>query len=156
MTRRPKPFGYWVDLHLNKPGDVGRLASWRYDNAQHAVTEFSDVESARDDLVRQGGDLALFDRVVEIWTRENTVGTRVYFVQAGDGGPIKIGLTDDVRARMAQLQTGNPFKLKLLGFFIGSVHDERALHTRFARWRLEGEWFVVTPELLHLIEGRCG
>jgi hypothetical protein len=39
----------------------------------------------------------------------------VYFVQAGDGGPIKIGpTTNDIRERVKRLQTGNPENLTRL------------------------------------------
>src|ERR1017187_677078 len=37
----------------------------------------------------------------------------VYFAQPVDGGPIKIGVTNDLRLRLSGLQTGSPVKLVL-------------------------------------------
>lgn len=72
----------------------------------------------------------------------------VYFIQAGDGGPIKIGLADDPDARCAFLQVGNHEDLVLLAVRPGSMTDERELHSRFAAGRLRGEWFRAdTPGL---------
>jgi len=78
-------------------------------------------------------------------------GPRVYFVQAGEGGPIKIGTSDKVPDRIAKLQTANPHKLSLLGTVAGDEEIERALHARFASIRLEGEWFRPGRELLDFI-----
>lgn len=38
----------------------------------------------------------------------------VYFIRAGDGGPVKIGLADDVPHRLRELQIGNHVELRLL------------------------------------------
>lgn len=79
---------------------------------------------------------------------------RVYFVQAGEGGPIKIGWTGgSPSARMAALQTGNPELLQLLASAPGAVEDEKALHARFAAARMSGEWFRAVPELVAFVAG---
>ena len=76
----------------------------------------------------------------------------VYFVQAGVFGPIKIGHTDsDPQKRIATIQTAHHEKLRLLACVQGSRADERALHQRFAEFRLHGEWFQASPELLDCI-----
>lgn len=76
----------------------------------------------------------------------------IYFIQAGPGGPIKIGFTKyAVEGRMAALQTGNPVALKLLGTREGTVEDEADLHERFDFCRLRGEWFYPTEDLLEFI-----
>lgn len=63
----------------------------------------------------------------------------VYFIQAGRS--IKIGLATNVKARMAELQTGNHEELQLLGFIPGDRCLERQLHRRFSEFRIRGEWF---------------
>lgn len=79
--------------------------------------------------------------------------TSIYFVQTGvyDDDPVKIGMADSVSARLAQLQTGSPWPLRLLGVVPGGAVEERDLHRRFAHLRLRGEWFEGAPELLAAI-----
>jgi hypothetical protein len=76
-------------------------------------------------------------------------GSSVYF--AGSGGQIKIGWSRKVSARLAQLQTGSPIPIKLLGTMPGGRAVERRLHEQFAHLRLAGEWFADDPELLAYI-----
>jgi hypothetical protein len=71
----------------------------------------------------------------------------VYFIQAGEDGPIKIGWSSDVEKRIAQLQTANAHKLILLGTIPGSLQDESAIHAMFDHLRLEAEWFRDSPEI---------
>jgi sRNA-binding protein len=77
--------------------------------------------------------------------------SKVYFVQAGPGGPIKIGIADDLAARVAGLQTANAAKLSLLTWCHGGLPRERELHRQFAALRLHGEWFQPGDELRALI-----
>lgn len=76
----------------------------------------------------------------------------VYFIQRGEGGPIKIGAASNPAARLSTLQTGSPEPLRLLAATPGSLDDEAALHERFASARLSGEWFEPTADLIALIE----
>lgn len=76
----------------------------------------------------------------------------VYFVQAGENGPVKIGWSQDVARRMAELQTANANRLTLIGFLRGRMEREAATHALFAHLRLEGEWFRDTPELRAFIK----
>ena len=77
----------------------------------------------------------------------------VYFIRAGDDGAIKIGWSQDVEFRKAQLQTGNALPLKTLAVMAGTLELEKALHLRFAHLRLESEWFRGSQELLTFING---
>lgn len=74
-------------------------------------------------------------------------GGRIYFVQAGDDGPIKIGWTMDVERRLLELQNGNHLELRLLGSCEGSEQMEAQLHRRFAMHRMRREWFSPAVEL---------
>jgi len=71
----------------------------------------------------------------------------VYFVEAGMGGPIKIGWTQDIERRIGELQTANAHKLTLLGTVPGTMDREAALHARFSHLRLEAEWFRNSEEI---------
>lgn len=75
----------------------------------------------------------------------------VYFISDGHGH-IKIGKADDVFVRLRELQTGNPYKLKvILSVVLKSMKDaydlELELHKMFSEDRLEGEWFNEEPVL---------
>lgn len=76
----------------------------------------------------------------------------VYFIQAGENGPIKIGYSNEPWGRLATLQTAHYEKLRLLGVTTGDVDSERALHKRFAPFRLEGEWFSFAQDIVDAIE----
>jgi len=65
----------------------------------------------------------------------------VYFVQRADGGPIKIGCSAFLDARLTQLAINTKAKLVLLASAPGSFREEGRLHRQFAALRVEGEWF---------------
>lgn len=82
----------------------------------------------------------------------NAVPVHVYFIQMGDGGPIKIGLSANVQQRLDVFQLSAPYPLTLLAVVRnGRDRLERELHARFASARLRGEWFQPVPELLSYI-----
>jgi hypothetical protein len=74
----------------------------------------------------------------------------IYFIHDDTASAIKIGYSTNVPERLATLQTASATKLVLLGTMPGSIHDEQRLHRKFHR--LHGEWFRITPELLHFIQ----
>ena len=74
--------------------------------------------------------------------------TWIYFVQAGSGGPIKIGKTANFFDRFTTLQVGNHESLVVLRLVRGARTEERSFHTRFAAQRIRGEWFRPEPALL--------
>lgn len=77
----------------------------------------------------------------------------IYFIQAGKNGPIKIGHTEsDIASRMAQLQTGCPYELKLLWTIHGNQEKEAEIHSDFEEERIRGEWFHPSEMLLEYIE----
>jgi hypothetical protein len=75
----------------------------------------------------------------------------IYFI-GGDTGAIKIGAAIDPLRRLAGLQCGSPIELRILAQGPGSPRDERILHERFAPFRLHGEWFERSPEILAEID----
>jgi hypothetical protein len=78
----------------------------------------------------------------------------IYFIQAENGGAIKIGFTskDDVNERVKQLQVGNPYPLRAIAVILkGALGQEQQLHAQFAQFRLCGEWFLPDESLLKFI-----
>ena len=64
----------------------------------------------------------------------------VYFIGASNG-PVKIGTTVNLPARLKKLQTGSPMRLKVLACVDGGVELEARYHRLFAGLRVNGEWF---------------
>lgn len=72
--------------------------------------------------------------------------TYCYFIQSGKKGAIKIGVSGDLKQRMAEMQTGNPYQLRLV-FAVKCASRKIAeqmegdLHYYFVSQRVRGEWF---------------
>lgn len=75
----------------------------------------------------------------------------IYFIQANDGGPIKVGYAVDPQKRLTEIQRMSPVPLRILATINGYRKDEALLHRRFASLRLHGEWFRPSQELLDII-----
>ena len=80
-----------------------------------------------------------------------SMATFVYVV-SGDHGRQKIGVTDNPNQRLAQLQTGSPFKLQFefVGLTEGTGFDiEGEAHFLLSKHKAPGgdEWFIVPPEV---------
>ena len=72
----------------------------------------------------------------------------VYFIRAGESGPVKIGKADDVMERLAGLQCGNPEPLRLIRTLDGGQFEEYWLHRHYRPLRLRGEWFTFCASML--------
>lgn len=72
----------------------------------------------------------------------------VYMIQAGKGGPVKIGVGYNPKARLAGIQTSHYETLRIIRLFDGGIGEERALHARYASLRMRGEWFRFCPTML--------
>jgi hypothetical protein len=72
-------------------------------------------------------------------------GTVTYFIQRVPNGPVKIGRTDNVRRRLAQLQNASAEQLVVRGVI--TSNREKQLHELFANKRISGEWFQCDDEL---------
>jgi hypothetical protein len=77
----------------------------------------------------------------------------IYFIKDTVTQEIKTGCSGDPEKRLSELQTGNPHKLILLGAIRGNAAGEAQLHVRFARYRMEGEWFKgdIIEDVLHIL-----
>lgn len=86
--------------------------------------------------------------------REKTrpCNTWLYFIESGEGGPIKIGIARDPWERIETLQIGNPEPLRLLTLCYSSQDEERQIHRVLKDDRIHGEWFVPSERLYAAIE----
>jgi hypothetical protein len=76
----------------------------------------------------------------------------IYFVQAVQGGPIKIGTTENLDVRIKQLESAYRTELAILATKDGSYDEEKAIHDRFSHLRFGyTEQFRPAPELMEFI-----
>lgn len=89
-------------------------------------------------------------RKIERQARAGVPDTAYIYVIGRPCHPVKIGFSENVDTRLANLQTGQPEKLGI--YFEHEVIPkwarkvEKGCHVRLAIHRQEGEWFDVTPE----------
>jgi hypothetical protein len=77
----------------------------------------------------------------------------VYFIRAGEDGPIKIGFADDAATRLRELQTGNHLDLRIVATREGGRTQEALLHDYLDEDCIRGEWFRPTERVLAVVGG---
>lgn len=75
----------------------------------------------------------------------------IYLVRCGDFH--KIGLAKNTNKRLSGLKTSSPFEMKMLKAWRCKRPDliERVMHKRFAKYRVRGEWFQLTEDVVQLL-----
>lgn len=72
----------------------------------------------------------------------------VYIIQPGDYPVVKIGVSVDVKRRLAWFASAHWVDFKIIHTIEGGVGEERWLHRRFAERLIRGEWFNFDPAML--------
>lgn len=91
----------------------------------------------------------------------------VYLIGEDDNGPVKIGLSKDPVARLRQMQTGNPRRLRIERLILGDQTLEKLLHVMWEKYAIKSrtatsrgigaapgtEWFTpdCRPRLLPIL-----
>jgi T5orf172 domain len=76
----------------------------------------------------------------------------VYAIQDGNNN-IKIGKSVNPHQRMHSLQTAHGTKLVMLGYTVNQLPlEEKALHKRLKKDRLEGEWFKPSVDVMQVVK----
>jgi hypothetical protein len=86
---------------------------------------------------------------------EKEISGVVYFIRAGEVGPIKIGHASSVglvESRRVTLQCGNHEQLTTILIVPGTGYTERYAHSVFADLHIRGEWFSAGHDLLHMLD----
>lgn len=77
---------------------------------------------------------------------------RVYAIKAiMPEGPIKIGYSNALDMRFANINSSCPVELELLGYVGGDFWLEGRLHVLLSRDRLKGEWFRPTDAVMEVV-----
>jgi hypothetical protein len=79
----------------------------------------------------------------------------VYFLQCTLTQRIKIGSTDDLTTRVAAINSSNCAPARLIAVVSGGIDVEAYLHRRFAKDRVNGEWFLPSAELAEVATSAC-
>ena len=88
--------------------------------------------------------------MISTWTppartspERGVAGLHLYVIQSDVTGAVKIGRSSNPEKRLLELQTGSPYRLRLLASFLEKGEEEPILHRAMDRWRLKikGEWF---------------
>lgn len=113
-------------------------AGWRRREAKRAT-------AAR--RAEREADRALSAEALELvayWRERIPDPQFIYFAQEegpGAGDAVKIGTAADPLVRIADLQCGNPRRLRVSVVLLGDALTERTLHRVWASQRVQGEWF---------------
>lgn len=69
----------------------------------------------------------------------------VYILAVQESNLYKIGITKDLKKRLSQLQTSNPYEFYLINFFITTRNKEleNLLHKAFKKNKYKREWFKL-------------
>ena len=90
----------------------------------------------------------VFDPIQRSPTQNEPSGSFVYVIH-GAHNLVKIGITTNPAARIAQIRTGSgfPIDFSYIGYVqAGAEIIEREAHAALARQRCAGEWFDTSPE----------
>ncbi len=93
-----------------------------------------------------------YERRVKLDQHKRSETGAIYFCRAEGRGPVKIGWSLNIEARLSGLQTSHHSKLTLIAFVPGTRIEEKALHKRFQKQRIKGEWFKVEGALKRYLE----
>jgi hypothetical protein len=74
----------------------------------------------------------------------------VYFIEDAESRAVKVGIAAEPQTRLQELQTGNPRKLRLLGYIDGGHRLEQGIHFLLRHHRVRGEWFRWNPVYDHM------
>ena len=77
--------------------------------------------------------------------------SKIYFIQQGNEGPIKIGISWEVKKRLKDLSVASPFEPIILAVIAGDRGKERKLHRKFKKEHMRGEWFKPSERLMEFI-----
>lgn len=108
---------------------------------KHSPTELNAEAAA---VINSMPSLALPPRRARV-PREQVI----YFLRGG--GLIKVGTTDQLRARIRGIQSMSPVRLDLIMVAPGDVEREEIIHQRLQHSRHHGEWFEPSDALIRVM-----
>jgi hypothetical protein len=74
----------------------------------------------------------------------------IYFIRCLDSA--KVGYSKHPNSRLLALQTANPNKLEMIGYFAGNKFHEQKIHQDLEKYRQSGEWFSYCEDVQKYIQ----
>lgn len=160
----PKPF---QAQHMPRSGDQGPRRASAAEAAQDFCDWYNKVGVARPRKTnksaghkrpkqrkpRKPAEVKHAEGMIRDWRAQQEGEQGYVYCFRETEGPeryVKIGYSTNPKKRIAEIQTGNPRVLEIVGFFEGTEEDERKLHARFSHSNKLQEWFRPAPALLSL------
>lgn len=76
----------------------------------------------------------------------------IYLIACDASGAMKVGFSEtSPDSRLGSLQIGNPHPLRLVAVRAGDRGLEAEMHCRLAKYRMQGEWFVMNDASLDVL-----
>lgn len=79
-------------------------------------------------------------------------GVCIYFALECRSGSVKIGVTENLKRRLAAIRTNSPHEIVLLAQIPGDERLETYVHDSLSACHIRGEWYRFTPEMFSIIE----
>lgn len=74
----------------------------------------------------------------------------VYIIGNIEKGVCKIGYSKNPHKRIKSIQTGCPYPISILKYYKGiGLREERLLHKKYSKYKLQGEWFEIKGGIKH-------
>jgi predicted GIY-YIG superfamily endonuclease len=135
----PRPIDHERQANLDAKL-AARRAEWELHGRAAAVKRFWDSVA----LTAAGKKLRRSEAPISDPDELLPKNSFVYLI-ASDAGPLKIGKADNVKRRLATLQTSSFAKLHLVDYRPVPTTDalsiESRIHKKLAKYRMKGEWF---------------
>lgn len=106
---------------------------------------------AKKDLTRKERKLRLLTDKAVLERKRRDGLTNIYFIRCINSGFIKIGKAENVMNRLHCLQVGSTSELELVGSLEAPPAREKELHVMFDQYRVRGEWFQPSNEIMKYI-----
>jgi hypothetical protein len=120
-------------------------------------TSWKTLENAKQLILKQAQMLYQPDDLLWPQNQPNLMveSAGVYLVGAVEAKAVKIGYSARPLVRLSQIQTGSPFVVELLSVIDGDVGTEAVAHSKFRKYRMRGEWFKWSPEIIEWFDEKA-
>jgi hypothetical protein len=136
--------GSWIShfsSEISSDPEIYALASYEYEDLIHKIDVEDRGRIYQTENWRFFNNKEIYLKNLDQWLKIEFSSKDLYLIQSKNIGSIKIGIAQDCNARLKQLQTANPYELKLVHVFKGMGNLEKYLHKELDAFKLQGEWF---------------